>query len=131
MNWSSYRTAVLHRASLAAGYSACRAPGDEGKADKVLAAAAIVIADKGPDWCIANPRAFTDLVKANLGTVVRVVLTVVSLLTGGGTWLLLLRTLLPAVLEYLAQRRSVYGSSDSDLNELRAHARLILEGHAQ
>jgi hypothetical protein len=122
MNFETYHAAVLRLARNAddvqqlavgsRGTSRARKPKrvarallDRDEARTITAAAALVIQDRGEEWCFKHPAAFQADVISYLPLVARIVLTAASLLLGGGgVWVILLRTLIPAVIDLLLSR---------------------------
>jgi len=108
--YAAFRRSVLTSINLASGYAATKAADSFGRTDRVIAAAALVLSEKGPLWCLDNPQAYRDLTLSKLGPWVKLAATLVGLFTGGSTiWISLLALVIPAVLELLETRRQSYG----------------------
>lgn len=108
--YAAFRRSVLTRINLAAGVAATREPTDD-KPDRVIAAAALVLSERGPQWCLDNPTAYRDLTLKKLGPFIKIAATLLGILTGGSTiWLSLAASIIPAILELLQTRRQSFGS---------------------
>lgn len=131
MNFSDFEAAILARAQHSAACAGGKLPvchADHDKTRKILAACAVVIAERGPHWCRSNPHQFRLAVLSQLGLVIKVLLTIASIFTGGGVWLTLLGWLLPAVLDWLTLAPNVRGAAAQDITALGHEAAFILKG---
>ncbi len=132
MTYADFRDQVLQHAHNGSRIAASAPPAgfaDE-RANKVIAACALVLQERGVEWAFANQREFFELVKNNLGTWISLVLTVASLF-GGGPWLLLLRWIVPAVIDWIILQRQVagsygLGSVNANFAAMRADAETVL-----
>jgi hypothetical protein len=96
------------------------------KSSKFIAAAALAIHDKGATWCIQHPKAFQSEVIKYLGWAVRIAL----MFSGGGTFVVIARVLLPIIIEVLHRQFSVCGVSSvaNDFARMETEARRVLKG---
>lgn len=133
MIYTEFHNSVLVKVNLARGYSATRTPRDDGRTDRVIAAAAVVLSERGPQWCLDNPKGFTDAVQLSLGTWVKIGIALAGLFTGGGSiWISLIGEVIPAVLELLQERLRAVASVSDRLHEFQnaefaGDARVVLE----
>jgi hypothetical protein len=103
------------------------------EAKQLTAAAALVIAERGEEWCLAHPTEFRSALIKHLGTIAQIVLTVAGFVTGtGGVWMILAKILIPAILSYLSTRsRPKFGAaaaSPDDWRSVTGTAQQILRG---
>lgn len=129
--YAAFRRAVLTRLNVAQGYSTTKEPHD-GRTDKVIAAAALVIAARGPQWCLDHPQAFAAAAQSQLSLWIKLGITLASvLIPGGSLWVGLLAAVIPAVLDLLHARSQSYGgteSHDAEFNAVfAAEARTVFE----
>ncbi len=114
MNFDGFCADILERAHRTSAFASSAPPkghDDEAKTKKVLACCAIVIRDRGLQWCRDNPRKFEDAVKSKLGTAARIAIFVLGFLTGGSVWLSLLGWIIPAVIDWLTTQMQVAGAA--------------------
>lgn len=98
------------------------------QARQMTAAAALVVDDRGVEWCRRHPREFREAIFRKLGFWANLALGLLGLFTGGGVWLTLARILIPAVLSFLSDRSAgiVFGAGSD--NTLPTEALEILKG---
>jgi hypothetical protein len=96
------------------------------KTTKLIAAAALVVHDKGPQWAIDNPDEFQDSMFKYLGWAVRVALMFVP----GGVFVTLARILVPVIIEVLRRQFSSMSATAVavDFDCMATEARRILKG---
>lgn len=98
---------------------------------KVIAAAVCVIEKRGPRWCVENPAQFQRETLQYLTWSGQIVLFVIGLFSGGSTWLILARFIVPVIADLLRERylsRGVFGSVADDWCELARESQTILKG---
>lgn len=107
------------------------------KAKRVTAAAAVVIAERGEEWCRRNPKKFEASVLSRLGIVANIAITILGIFSGGGIWIALVKILIPAVIWFLNDRLSAdsavdmqYGDATlrGDFSSLEHEASQVLKG---
>jgi len=150
MDFDQYHSSVLEHAiafgDAATVARAIRKPGHRPKrkkpsrsllerpeAKQLTAAAALVISERGEEWCLAHPIEFRAEVVKHLGTIAQIAITLLSFVTGvGGVWVLLARILIPAILSFLSARvRPMSGAapaSPDDWHGVTSKAQQILRG---
>jgi hypothetical protein len=111
MDFNTYHAAVVYRtrsfASAAQGFKRKQVKQKDlngAKARRITAAAALVIADRGEEWCRRNPQAFEASVLSHLGTIANIAITLFGIFSGGGIWIALAKILIPAVITFLVDR---------------------------
>jgi hypothetical protein len=98
---------------------------------QLIAAAACVIAKRGPRWCVENPKRFQRDTLRRLTWVAQIVLSIVGIFSGGSVWLVLARFLIPAILALLErqyQNAGEFGSVAADWQGIATEAETILRG---
>lgn len=104
MNFNAFCDDVLgraHGACLIAGSTPPKGYDDPAKTKQLLACCAIVVRDRGLQWCRDNPRRFRDEVLKHLGLLARLGIGLASLFGGPSVWLMLAGWIIPAVLDWI------------------------------
>lgn len=104
MNFIAWKREIERRAFVCGGDIPAHR---EENADRVIAAAAAVIATKGPDWALANPEAFQTAVLGKIGTWITVGFFFLRILGFTNPWLLLVSWILPVVANWLQEHVSL------------------------
>lgn len=104
MNFLAWKREIERRAFVCGGDIPAHR---EENADRVIAAAAAVLATKGPDWALANPEAFQTAVLGKIGTWITVGFFFLRILGFTNPWLLLVSWLLPVVANWLQEHISL------------------------
>ena len=100
MNFIAWKREIERRAFVCGGDIPAHR---EENADRVIAAAAAVLAIKGPDWALANPEAFQTEVLNKLGTWITVGFFIIRIIGFTNPWLLLASWLLPTIANWLQE----------------------------
>jgi hypothetical protein len=112
-HFAAFRDEILtraHASSVRNGFADAPSGHDDKRAKQVIAACAVVIRDRGAEWCRDNPSLFRSDVLKQLGMAVRIALFVAGMF-GGGIWLTLLRWILPVVIEWLTNTYAAVGAT--------------------
>lgn len=126
MNFEEFKDAVTRDAYTCGARSATRVLLDRDKrGDKLIAAAALVIADKGVAWAVGNRAAFQSEIFKYLGWAARL-----ALLFVGGPWGLAARLLVPVIIELLRRQFSAsgYGAEATAFVAMSDDAKQVLRG---
>ena len=96
------------------------------RSSKLIAAAALVVRDRGPAWAIDNPKAFRKEMFKYLGWLASLAL----MFAGGGPFVVVARVLIPVILDVLQRRFAVAGAvgMSSEFDAMADDARRILKG---
>lgn len=120
MNFETFATAIRTQAFVCGNSPSQQ---DTAKANKVIAAAALVMCERGSRWCVEHPEEFRAELLKTLGTAVKIAVFVIGLFGGASIWLTIVGWVVPAVLNWLATQQHVYGACDftalaSEANEI-------------
>jgi len=107
MNFIAWKREIERRAFVCGGDIPAHR---EENADRVIAAAAAVLATKGPDWALANPEAFQAAVLGKIGTWITVGFFFLRLLGFVNPFLLIASWILPVVANWLQEHVSLVRS---------------------
>jgi hypothetical protein len=127
MNFEQWRLEISRRAFACGG---TRDFSDK-EQDAVIAAAAVVLAKKGPEWCASHPEAFKAAVGNQLGAWVRVALWIARLFMGSNPILLLLGFILPVIVDFLVEHielASTGACAAMDWNTMGKEAEQFMKG---
>lgn len=96
------------------------------RSSRLIAAAALVVRDKGAQWVIDNPDAFQKRLFKYLGWIASLAL----MFGGGGPLIVIARLLIPIIVEVLQRQFSVAGASSMsiDFDAMAGEARRVLKG---
>lgn len=104
MNFLAWKREIERRAFVCGGDIPAHR---EENADRVIAAAAAVLATKGPDWALANPEAFQAAVLGKIGTWITVGFFFLRLLGFTNPFVLIASWILPVVANWLQEHVSL------------------------
>jgi len=127
MTFDQYRNEILTQSLICGTPADCTAMEDNyDQSNKLIAASALVIQDKGWQWAIDNPKAFRTAIFKYLGWAARIALV----FTPASPWVVIARFLIPVIIEVLQRQYAVnqYGSATVDFDVMATHARRILKG---
>ncbi|MFM7011235.1 MAG: hypothetical protein ACKO0Z_18240 [Betaproteobacteria bacterium] len=99
------RTVGFGKPGSHAGYrSVCRESRDYAKVTPILAAAAIVIRDKGAQWCLSDESRFLQEIVRSLNFWLGLGIVIATIATGGVVWIAIAKFVLPYILEFLREQ---------------------------
>lgn len=127
MTFDEFQSLVRQNTFACGGSTASRAVFDNpNQSTRVMAAAALVLADKGVGWAVENPKAFRREIWKYLGWAARIAL----LFAPSGVLVTVAGFLIPVIVAILERQFSTggYVMASIDFSEMADEARQVLKG---
>ena len=132
MQFSDFHREILSRANVVGAAHGSPAINNPKHADAVCAAAAKVIADRGPEWCVNHPRAFQKEIWGQLSFWWKATIFVAGFFVPGGSiWLTIIGQLVPVIFKWLTEQQTAGLVGAGPMVDLGNQAEEFVKGLSQ